>query len=969
MHPMIQKLYLALSIALSVLLCTNIQAQENDPRPLPNDPRIKTGKLANGLTYYIMKNTAVKGHADFAVGQKVGTVLENGNQKGMCRMLELLSTRGTRNFTDSTIMVYLNTLGLGAKDIRFETGEDEIIYTLENVPVANQNTIDSTLLVLYNWMSSINIDEEDVAKTMPMLKNTLIEKWDAKERIEEMHIKQLYPRSPYAKAITPQQINELEPYSSKELRNFYYKWFRPDLQAVFIVGDVDPSKIETQIKSIFATIPKPLKSEKRNYYTPKLIKGTEVVINTDPEYDKTTVAINFQRKPLPDKYKLTNVPYIEDYFDYAVNTLLYGRIQSGIVNENLPITNVRIEKGKFLEMANMETFTISFETLPGALYSAIAFMSGEINVLATKGFSNQEFINSKDNYFSELDLLHDNRFSQPNSLFMQRVKNHYFKGTTLASIELHHTFMKEILYGSETNSGIRLRDLNGYAAALLGQKEGVAILCSMPKVDGIDKPSVERIQTAFVNTLSKTDYSNVRKEKIEWPKFALGEGNASIIAENYDPLSGVTMFNLSNGINVAFKKTQGSLDTLSFKAVSKGGLSMSGADLGRDITLYISDIANLSTVGGFPRSTWDKLFIYNNMSMQVKINDHMEELYGYTKAANMEKFFHLINMNFTQRQSDYNSFDIYKRGKSYEALYRKLSPVKVFEDSVQYYAHSNKRFLPAHSKEYVDQIDYYKVQEVINQRLANPADFLFIFAGNVEVDRIRENIVKYLCPMPAVHDPEDWFTIPDYATKGKVERRFLHQMVIPQTFVDMTLSCGMQVTQQNVILTGLLKELLSSECSKGTIKELSPKNSVSADLKYYPEEMMVCKLNFVTDSAGAQPLVDIVKSKLETIAYNGIPAEEFNSLIESFRQREQIARTKNSCWIEALAGRHLLGKDLISGYSSAISSITPQMFKDFVDKIYRRGNMISVVMEGTTHDVNTQNLFRENQFIRDFFDL
>lgn len=963
MHPMIQKLYLALSIALSILLCTNIQAQENDPLPLPDDPRIKTGQLANGLTYYIMKNTAVKGYADFAVGQKVGTVLEGNSQKGMSRMLELLATRGTRNFTDSTIMVYLNTLGLGAKDIKFETGEDEITYTIGNVPVTNQNTIDSTLLVLYNWMSSINIDEEDVAKAMPMLKNTLIEKWDAKERINEMHIKELYPRSPYAKAITPEQINELESYSSKELRNFYYKWFRPDLQAVFIVGDIDPAKIETQVKSIFATIPKPLKSEKRNYYTPKMIKGTEVVINTDPEYDKTSVSINFQRKPLPGKYKLTSMPYIEDYFDYAVTNLLFTRIQSGIVKENLPITNLRIEEGKFLGMANMETFTISFETLPGTLYSAIAFMSGEINVLATNGFGNQEFISSKDNYFSELELLYDNRFSQPNSLFLQRAKDHYFNGRSLASIEMQFTIMKDVIFA------IKLRDINAYAAALLGQKEGVAILCSMPKVDGIDTPSKERIKTAFLNTLSKSDYSTIKKEKIEWPKYVPGDVSASILAENYDPLSGVTMFNLSNGISVAFKKTKGSLDTLSFRAVSKGGLSVSGSDLGRDITLYISDIANLSAVGGFSRSTWDKLFLYNNMSLQVGINDHIEELYGYTKVANMDKFFHLINMNFTQRQNDYSSFDIYKRGKSYEALYRKLSPIKVFEDSVQYYAHSNKRFLPTHSKEYIDQIDYYKVQDVINRRMANPADFFFVFAGNVEIEQMRECIAKYLCTLPGHHDPEDWFTIPDYTTKGKVERRFLHQMVIPQTYVDITLSCGMPVSQHNAILTGLLDEFLSGECSKGTLKELSPKNSVSADLKYYPEEIMMCKLGFVTDSAGAQQIMEIVNSKLESIVYNGIPTDEFNTLVESFKHREQAARSKNGYWISALTGRYLLGKDMISGFQSAVSNITPQMFKEFVDKVYRRGNMISVIMEGTTHDVNTQNLFRENQFIRDFFDL
>ncbi|MDO4736793.1 MAG: hypothetical protein Q4B21_07260, partial [Bacteroidia bacterium] len=147
---------------------------EKDVQQLPDDPRVKTGKLANGLTYYIVKNQAVKGHADFAIAQKIGTAIESSNQKGMCKMLELLSTRGTRNFTDSTIVKYLNSLGVGSKNILFETGADNIQYTIRSIPIARQNTMDSALLIMYNWLASINIDEEDVAQTIPMLKTALL---------------------------------------------------------------------------------------------------------------------------------------------------------------------------------------------------------------------------------------------------------------------------------------------------------------------------------------------------------------------------------------------------------------------------------------------------------------------------------------------------------------------------------------------------------------------------------------------------------------------------------------------------------------------------------------------------------------------------------------------------------------------------------------------------------------------------
>ena len=280
-----QKICLMLAVLVSALLPLAAQTKVVDVQQLPDDPRVKTGKLANGLTYYVVKNTAVKGYADFAVAGKVGTSLEKANQKGMIKMIELLATRGTRNFTDSTIVEYLTSLGVGSDDIIFSTGLDETVYTVRNIPVARQNTVDSTLLVLYNWMASINIDEEDVARTMPMLKNTLIDQWNAGARIDDRIMKELYPKSPYAKSVTPEQINDLGVFSSKELRNFYYKWFRPDLQAVFVVGDVDPAKVETQIKSIFATIPKPLKAEKKSLsHTALLYPPTALKLAISPIY-------------------------------------------------------------------------------------------------------------------------------------------------------------------------------------------------------------------------------------------------------------------------------------------------------------------------------------------------------------------------------------------------------------------------------------------------------------------------------------------------------------------------------------------------------------------------------------------------------------------------------------------------------------------------------------------------------------
>jgi zinc protease len=237
------------------------------------------------------------------------------------------------------------------------------------------------------------------------------------------------------------------------------------------------------------------------------------------------------------------------------------------------------------------------------------------------------------------------------------------------------------------------------------------------------------------------------------------------------------------------------------------------------------------------------------------------------------------------------------------------------------------------------------------------------------MEQVREYVLKYFGSLKTSHDTEDWFVIPNYAAKGRVERSFLHQMVLPRAFVDVTLSCGMQNTQQNRALGGILEEYLRSMYSNGIIRELSPESKVLSGIEIYPEEIFVCRQRFETDSAGAQQILDVMNSRLMDVAYNGISAEEFAAIKKKFMGNVNARMQSAGFWVDSYLENHLQGKDLYSGYLAAIEAVTPDDFKEFVDRICRRGNRISVVMEGTTEDVNTQNLFRENQFIREFFDL
>lgn len=953
---------LTILISVSALFAST----NKDVSALDTDPRVKTGKLANGLTYYIVKNKGVKGVADFAVAQKVGTVLENEDQKGMCKMLELLATRGTRSFPDSTITMYLNSLGVKHSDIVFYTGADKIQYTIKNLPINNNSTLDSALLILYNWMSSINIDEEDIQEATPMLKNTIMDEWDAQKRIDDKIVKAVFPRSPYAKSITLDQINNFKGYTSKDLRNFYYNWFRPDLQAVFIVGDIDVDKVETQVKSIFQTIPKPLKSQKRNYYDPKLPGKTKVVISKDPEFNKTAVSISFLNKPLLEKYRATSVPYIESYFDDAIISLLANRIQSEILSQNLPIANVQIQRGKFMDMQNMEKFSISFETQPNYVYSAILLLSGEINRLAQVGFNNQEFAKSREIYYRTLEYLYDNRFSQPNSVYMNLFANNFYEKYSLGSIELHFEIMKEILFSLKT------KQLNEYVAALLGDKDNVIISCSMPQVSGTEELSQERILSSFNNALSMATYSYSQPEFVRWPKFESANDALLHSADvRTDWITGAETIRLKNGITILFKKTSSSLDSVSFKAISKGGFSlMKGINQSRYVKGYINDIANLGGYANMPQSTWNKLCVYNNLDLKSVITNYSESLEGYSNVGSLDKLFHLINLAFSARRMDENAFNIYKRTKRYEAIYHNLSPANVFADSVQYYNRSNKRYAPSISPNLIEDLDYQYVCNQINNRFANPADFIFAFAGNVDVELIKEYAIKYLAPLKTNQDDsEEWLIVPDYRFKGDLDKNFLHKMVLPRTYIDYTSSYNTSYSVESIILASMYEKYMRSEYAEGEIKELAPRNSVKCDIEFYPEEIFVCNTTFETDSVGASKIMELIKGIESKLINRDVDIARFELIKNNMLQQFSQAEKGNQFWMDVLRDKILLSKDIASVYKETLQGMTIDKFVEFVANVSAKGNHISVVMEGTTEDVNTQNLFRENEFIKDFFGL
>lgn len=953
------RLLTALLILTACLNCTMLLAQ--DVEKLPDDPRVRRGSLANGLSYILIKNTAQKGYAHFGVAQRVGSTLEEDGETGMFKMLEALTVKGTRNFTDSTIITYLKSIGVKPDGVSFTTREDDVTYLIKDVPASNQNTIDSSLLILYNWLNSINIDEEDIKDEAPFVKNALVYEWDATRRLDDKLLNALYPQSNYATNLKPEHLSGIDDFSSKELRNFYYKWFRPDFQSVIVVGDIDLNLIETKVKSVFSTIQKPLDKQSRSYFTPEPFDGVKVYILKDKEYNRTKISIDILKEPLVKKYKNTSVPFIQEYMDHAISKLLFARLRDGIINNTLPITNLQIKKGKFMNIRNQESFSITFETLPNMIYSAISFVNAEIGKMAKYGFNGQECARSKEIYFRELEQIYDNRAALGNDIYLQRALDYFYNDGTLASIELKFEIMKEILFT------ISLNQLNQYAGAMLGQSDNVVISCRMPEYEGMEGITPERILAAYTNAGLRTP--SIRKEApiVKWPEFAEKGAEATVVSSVSDVVTNADIFILSNGATVVLKRNAS--DTVSFRAVSKGGYSLvKGANYGFE--QYLNDVLNMGGLENMSQPELERLYAYHNLDMKAAIRQNTEVLEGYAQKNNVEKLFHAIHMNMTGRRADQAAFDLYKQGKLFESSYRDLAPSVVFKDSILHYNYSNKNYIRRMDNEEIAGMDYASMLNSTRERFANAADFVFIFVGDIDVEAYRELVLKYIGSIkgnPAAK--EEWMTVPNYLTKGRVERRFLYRMINPRTFTNLTYSCGMDYNLSNNIMGRLLDEYVEGILAQRSSRRYMMCHGVKSSLLNYPEQIFAMGVEFETDSANADVVKGIVGGAIKAVAAGAVQESGLAALKQQLKDDFLAANATNRYWLDVFEHRYMMGKDFFSNYMQSLDAITPGQLKDFASKLLNEGNMVAITMEGTTKDVSTENLFKENEFIKEYFDI
>ena len=312
--------------ALFVVSATAMMAQQLPP--IPQDEKVRVGKLDNGLTYYIRNNNWPEHKANFYIAQRVGSIQENDDQRGLAHFLEHMAFNGSEHFPDSTLLEYTRSLGVEfGSDLNAYTSIDQTVYRICNVPTTRATAVDSCVLILKDWSNGLTLDSKEIDKE----RGVIHQEWQMGEgpgqRMYQKILPKLYPGCKYGERLPIGLMEIVDNFEPDVLRAYYHKWYRPDNQAIIVVGDVDVDRVEALIKDLWKGVVVPADAAQ---VVPEQVPDNAEAIyifEKDKEQQYSIVNIMMKHDPVKDEEKGDMGYLLDQYAKQVISMMLNLRLQ------------------------------------------------------------------------------------------------------------------------------------------------------------------------------------------------------------------------------------------------------------------------------------------------------------------------------------------------------------------------------------------------------------------------------------------------------------------------------------------------------------------------------------------------------------------------------------------------------------------------------------------------------------------
>ena len=909
---------------------------------IENDPSVRTGKLPNGLTYYIKQNNWPEHRVNFYIAQRVGSLQEEENQRGLAHFLEHMAFNGSKNFPGNGVIDYTRSLGVEfGRDLNAYTSVDQTVYNINDVPSTRLSAIDSCLLILKDWSNGLLLEDEEIDKERGVIHEEWRVRSSAQQRLYERNLETLYPGSKYGLRMPIGLMSVIDNFKYDELRDYYHKWYRPDNQAIVVVGDIDVDRTEAKIKEMFSDIPAPAPDAAQVVDEPVPDNDEPIiVIDKDKELTSTSVSVMFKHEPIPDEFKSTIMYMLQGYARSRAFNMLYQRLDEKAKEPDCPYIMAFAGDGSYIFSKTKDAFTITAIPKEGQTAQAIKAVTEEVLRAAQHGFTATEYARSIDEYTSYLEESYNNRNQVNNDNFGRQYCSNYLEKYPYPSIEWRYNTMNMIA------PQIPLDLINQTFAQLVPEDNSNLVIMNFCP-DNVELPAAKDLVAAINDARNEKLEAYVDNVKDE-PLITTMPKAGKIVKETKNEKLGFTQLTLSNGAKVIIKPTTFMDDEIQYYAESRGGSSLYGKDDVDNFTLF-GGLIESSGLGNFSNSELKKALAGKNVQVNMSLSDDYESFDGYSTKKDLETMFQLNYLYFTDIKKDEKAVNSMISMLDNFLKNKDAMPQSVFSDSLIYtYYNHNWRHTPI-SSETLKRIDYDRVLQIAKERTANAADFTFYFVGSFDEETIKPLIEQYIASLPAQKGKEEDFgEMVDYA-QGKITNLFSHKMETPQvTSRIMWHTYALPYTMENDILADITGQVLEDMLLKKVREDEGAAYSPNgwASISYSGHKAVTTaavSCNFKPEKKDI--VLGIMRESLNEIANGQVTQDILDKIKEKMVKDFDTNLKDNSCWIGLLSFYVDRNIDEYTGYKEALNKVTAADISNFVkNSILNSGNCIEITM-------------------------
>jgi len=943
-------------ILLLLVACVTLPAMAQQLPELPIDKDVRYGKLPNGLTYYVRHNALPENRANFYIAQKVGAVQEEESQRGLAHFLEHMCFNGTANFPGNNIVKYCESIGVKfGQNLNAYTAADETVYNINDVPVTGQN-VDSCLLILHDWADGLTLDPAEIDKERGVIHEEWRMRSSASQRIFERNLSSLYPDSRYGKRMPIGLMSVIDNFKPEELRAYYEKWYRPDLQGIIVVGDIDVDKVEAKIKDIFSSVKMPESAAQYELYPVPANNEPIYVIDKDKEQTNSVIEVMFKSDPLPQEYRNT-VAYLQvQYLTSLLSQCLNARLNELSQKADCPFIAASASYGTYLMSKTMDAFTIALLPKPGQDAAALQSVMQEVERAAQFGFTATEVSRASEEFLSSLEKIYNNRDKQRNGFYVSQYVRHFLEGDPIPDLETEFQTYKMMAQMMSQQSILTPAVSETFKQLTASVDTNFVCLAMYPESEDVTVPAADQLKQAVAAAKAaklEAYVDNVKNEPLvpQLPK----KGS---IAKEEEAGFGYTCWTLSNGARVFYKKTDFNDSEVLFQASSFGGESKIADKDIINMNLF-DDVMQSTGLGNFTSTELQKKLAGKQVSCVPSLGQVREVLSGSSTPKDLRTLFELIYLRFQEPANDVEAYDNTINYLKTALENAEKEPMTAFSDSLIATIYGNNPRQTRLKYADLEKADYNTIRRIYSERYNAAGDFDFYFTGAVDVDSLRLFAEQYIAPLKGVKERETYVDLNLYPVTGVKNNHFYRKMETPQAQIVQFWSGTNPYSMKEDAVVTALGEVLTQRYLKSIREDAGFAYSVGAQAgaSYGTRDNYSVYIYCPVKPAKLDSALLLMKQGIEDISKNGVTAEELDKVVKFELKDYADSQKKNSYWSNLILAKNNWGKDERTGCEDVWKSVTPTDIQNFVnDVLLRQGNCITVSIRPTdfTETENTK---------------